>query len=54
MRIKICRKEAKETQFWLQLILPNPDQEVERQWLQQECLQLIRILGTIFKNATTG
>ncbi len=36
MRIKICRKEAKESTYWFNLI-KNPDDE-----LQKECLKLMR------------
>lgn len=29
MRIKICRKEAKESRYWLRLVDTNDDQETE-------------------------
>ena len=36
MRIKICRKEAKETRYWLKLINCNKELEGERQTLVGE------------------
>jgi len=49
MRIKICRKEAKETRYWLQLIdtLDNPELNEERNRLIQEATELMNIFGAI-------
>ncbi|MCR9254400.1 MAG: four helix bundle protein [bacterium] len=49
MRIKISRKEAKETIYWLKLIdtFDNKDQETERQRLIQEGSELLKILSLI-------
>lgn len=49
MRIKICRKEAKESQYWLKLVGTNNLQnlETERNYLLQEALELTKIFGAI-------
>ncbi|MBI3558972.1 four helix bundle protein [Candidatus Gottesmanbacteria bacterium] len=49
MRIKICRKEAKESQYWLKLVDTNNSQdlEIERKYLLQEALELTKIFGAI-------
>ncbi len=48
-RIKICRKEAKESRGWLRLIdtRDNSKNENERVALVQEALELMRIFGSI-------
>jgi len=48
-RIKICRKEAKESKSWLRLVNceNKPDLENERQKLVQEAVELTRIFGAI-------
>ena len=49
MRIKICRKEAKESRYWLKLIDTNgePEQENDRKDLVQESRELMYIFGAI-------
>ncbi len=49
MRIKICRKEAKESRYWLRLIETNNDTklEQERQTLENEACELTHIFGAI-------
>ena len=48
MRIRICRKEAKESGYWLRLVEPaSPDLRTEQQWLLQESTELMRIFGSI-------
>lgn len=49
MRIKICRKEAKESQYWLKLIdvSNNTGLERERELLQTEAKELTHIFGAI-------
>ena len=50
MRIKICRKEAKETGYWLKLLeLKNKHQESIRQRLIQEATELTNIFGAILQ-----
>jgi four helix bundle protein len=48
LRIKICRKEAKESRYWLRL-LESQSKEVEgtRERLEQEALELTKIFGSI-------
>ena len=49
MRIKICRKEAKESQYWLKLIDLNNSLSLENEckYLQQEAFELTKIFGAI-------
>jgi len=51
MRIKICRKEAKETRYWLQLIDPGNDPAVQKDRinLMQEATELTSIFGAIIR-----
>lgn len=50
-RIKVCRKEARETILWLGLFETNQDKELDREIkiLQQEAEKLVRIFSTIAK-----
>ena len=50
MRIKICRKEAKESRFWLRLTKPNGDIERQEQ-LIQEATELTKIFGSILEKS---
>jgi len=48
MRIKICRKETKESKYWLNLITVNTaDLEDKRQHLVKETEELLRIFNAI-------
>lgn len=49
MRIKISRKEAKESEYWLQLIEPELQQEQTRAILIDEAAQLRKIFGAILE-----
>lgn len=51
MRIKICRKEAKESRLWLNLINVINDQkaEKERVFLINEATELMNIFGSIIR-----
>lgn len=51
-RIKICRKEAKESKYWLKLIYTNEDAELEseRDKLIHEAAELTNIFGAIIHN----
>ncbi len=53
MRIKICRKEAKESRYWLRLIDTNDASELdkERSELVQESTELMNIFGAILKKS---
>jgi len=48
VRIKICRKEAKESRYWLRLIeVREEDAEKRRQSLINEATELMKIFGSI-------
>ena len=51
MRIKICRKEAQESRYWLRLIDTQGEleQENERKNLAKEATELMNILGAIIR-----
>lgn len=51
-RIKICRKEAKESRYWLRLFDTKGDEELEneRKRLIQEAIELMNIFGSIVRN----
>ena len=53
MRIKIARKEAKETQYWLNLVDTSGDMALEKECmvLASECKELMLILGAILRNS---
>jgi four helix bundle protein len=54
MRIKICRKEAKESHYWLRLVNTGEvvGLENERNWLLQEAKELTNIFGAILQKST--
>jgi four helix bundle protein len=51
MRIKICRKEAKESRLWLRLLdtETRADARAMQAKLQQEAQELTNIFGAIFR-----
>ena len=49
MRIKICRKEAKESRHWLELSITSNENTELNSRLIDECTQLIKIFSTIIK-----
>ncbi len=53
VRIKICRKEAKESRYWLELVDLNANTELEkeRQELIQEATELMNIFGSIIRKS---
>lgn len=52
MRMKISRKEAKETNFWLELIIEaNPDFKDKITGLLAESIELKKILSKIISNS---
>jgi four helix bundle protein len=51
MRVKICRKEVKETIYWLRLSEPNQSREKEREELIGEATELMKIFGSIIEKA---
>jgi four helix bundle protein len=50
--IKISRKEAKESRYWLRLLDLEaiPELEPERNTMLQEADEIMRIFGAIFRN----
>ena len=52
MRVKICRKEAKESKYWLRLIgVKGEGAEKRRQSLINEATELTKIFGSIVEKA---
>jgi len=53
MRIKISRKEAKESRYWLKLVDTNNDREMEaeRKALIKEATELMNIFGSILQKS---
>ena len=53
MRIKICRKEAKESTYWLRLIDTGQDKDIEKEQeaLIQESIELMKIFGSILRKS---
>ena len=53
MRIKICRKEAKESRYWLRLIDTQDDLQLNNELkdLVQEATELMNIFGSILRNS---
>jgi four helix bundle protein len=51
MRIKICRKEAKESRYWLQLVNHDKGLEREQESLIQESTELTKIFGAILQRS---
>ena len=51
LRIKICRKEAKETRYWLRLIEATDHVGLERDALVQEAQELMNIFGAIVRKS---
>jgi four helix bundle protein len=49
MKIKICRREAKETSYWLRLLDVDGELEHERQRLFAEAKELMNIFGAILR-----
>lgn len=51
MRVKICRKEAKESRYWLELIETKTAQASEKAGLIQEATELTKIFGAIVEKS---
>jgi len=47
MRLKICRKESKETMYWFKLIMVPLSLQNESQSLAQEADELTKIFGSL-------
>ena len=51
-RIKISRKEAKESRFWLELTESSDHHDDDRMRLIQEATELMKIFGSIVEKST--
>ena len=51
MRIKISRKEIKETRYWLELIETTTEQEKELNILKLESTELLKIFSSIIEKS---
>jgi four helix bundle protein len=53
MRIKVCRKEAKESRYWLKLIDTDNVAEIEKEgvFLVGESTELMNIFGAILQKS---
>ena len=52
LRVKICRKEAKESKYWLTLLqLENEDVDKKRLLLVNESTELTKIFGAIIEKS---
>ncbi len=53
MRIKICRKEAKESRYWLKLVDMQDNQKLgnEGHSLMEEATELMNIFGSILRKS---
>jgi four helix bundle protein len=53
IRVKVCRKEAKESRYWLKLIDTDnvAELEKERVFLIAESTELMNIFGAIFQKS---
>jgi len=48
MRLKLYRKEAKETAYWFRLLeLGNPELKVQQQALLQQVTESMKIFGSM-------
>ena len=52
MKVRISRKEAKESRYWLNLSQPVSDMECEKDFLSKEATELMNIFGAIFRKVT--
>jgi len=50
-RIKICKKEIKESIFWLKLAVPEKSQENLQEKLIKEAVELMKIFGPIHQKS---
>ncbi len=53
MRIKISKKECRETIFWLELLSVPVSSSVEYQRLHKEAVELMNILGAILRSTSS-
>ena len=51
MKIKTCRREAKESAYWLRLLDCSDSLEQQRSQLASEALELMKIFGAIVRKS---
>lgn len=51
MRVKISKKEAKESRYWLVLTEPFKEDQKEKEALIQESTELMKIFGSILEKS---
>lgn len=53
MRVRICRKESKESRYWLRLVDTRENNVLEKERLKMidEAEQLMKIFGAILRNS---
>ena len=51
MKIKTCRREAKETIYWLRLLQPEAHLEQQHRELLREASELMKIFGAIVRKS---
>lgn len=51
MKAKTCKKESKESRYWLKLSKPNPEDNQEKECLIQESTELMKIFGSIVEKS---
>ena len=51
MKIKTCRREAKESSYWARLVITDGSKEMEdeRAWIRQEAKEFVLIFTAILK-----
>ena len=52
MRVKICRREAKESRLWLNLSEPLEQNGKEKDLLTEEVTQIMKIFGSILEKSS--
>lgn len=52
MRIRISRKESKESRYWLKLVTCDEPDKPTQDRLTQESTELMKIFGAILRNST--
>jgi len=52
MRVKISKKEAKESRYWLKLSNPIKTYECTKRELMCECEELMKIFAVIIRNSS--
>lgn len=51
MRVKICKKETKESRLWLRLAQSLEEDQAEKENLIQESIELMKIFGSILEHS---